>query len=118
MKYYAVTTFFVPTAHRAHIAASITNDVVICSNLAEDVIRRPRTVGVFGDWSAAEDCVLMNMGDIHEAGYYSHVAIEEQEFGLYPIPSAQWIYEWDEKKGGYVLLFKTTDYKGLFSRIG
>ena len=59
-----------------------------------------RIVGCFENFLLARTCVLENLGDIYENGYYEHAIIEELPFRLYPIPEQQFYYHWETDQSG------------------
>lgn len=67
-----------------------------------DMSVRHRCVGYFRSDKTAMLCVLHNMGDIHENGYYNYAVIERLGEGLYPHPEhVQW-FKWDDELNGFI----------------
>lgn len=56
---------------------------------------KPRCVGYFLTFQAAENNVLVNRGDMFECGYYNYAIIEEVCEGIYPISCIdhRWFYK-------------------------
>jgi len=65
-------------------------------------LSKGRCVGFFVDGAVAMEKVKNNVGDLHEAGFYTHAVIERYEEGIYPCAEDRIFFVWDEIKGKFV----------------
>jgi len=61
--------------------------------IVNDDIIRIRCWGFERDREKAEECVMQNMTDMFEAGYYNYGVVEECEEGLLPACTTKWWYK-------------------------
>jgi hypothetical protein len=70
-----------------------------------------RCVGWFNKYYEAENCVLKNVCDIYECGYYPFAIIEEFFEGIYQIPDKEVWFKWENE--GYVKCEKPDEAKSV-----
>lgn len=74
-------------------------------NVSNGFPNRTRAFGFYHSFKKAEVAVLQNEQDIHEAGYYPYVVIEEISPGIHQHTTKETWYEWVEER--YILISKS-----------
>lgn len=65
------------------------------------IVSRNRSAGYTTDYKKAVKIANLNIGDLHESGYYNYIVIESIEEGLYNYDDNPKWFVWDSNKKGF-----------------